>query len=340
MPVPSADVCFLLAYPHTPVAGAAAEAPRQALKDAPYFQPVDLDVTYLEATHILVDGVPVTVQRQIYEQEILLAECRFALQDPLQENGLQLKERVCAGLSQALLPADLRASELYEEYTLLLLAGATLEGDAFVENHAPALARFVRSQRELLNPHDVTRILDSRVRYAQQDLTILDWEGGIVLAPDADFQSEIEVIKIANYQLLRYRMIDERIEAKLRRLRQDLQRPRRRVFLPSTSRRALRQLLEERLTLLLDFERVDQQLLMIGDWYTAQLYRTAFEALYMDDWKQTVQNKLENLQSILQLVEDHFSVSWAFFLDMVQLVGWLLLLLGYILLFFLDLRLY
>jgi hypothetical protein len=79
---------------------------------------------------------------------------------------------------------------------------------------------------------------------------------------------------------------------------------------------------------------------MIGDWYTAQLYRAVIDELYMDEWKQTVKTKLESLESILQVVQDNFSVSWAVFLDMVQLVGWLLLLLGYIVLFFLDLRLY
>lgn len=335
-----AQLCYLFAFPRTGTAVSTALSPMQKLKDAPYFKPVDIDMQLLEATAVQIEGVHISVQPYLYEQEIELLECRMQLEDVLSSQTLQLKERLGAGLVQTLVPTAVRESGLYEEYVLLLLASETLVIDRFVEEKSQQLARFLRSQREIISNDDVAMVLTTRVRYSEQDVTILDWEGGIVVALDSDFQSEIEVIKIANYQLLRYRMIDQRIEQKLESLRADLHRRKRRSLLPSSSKRAMQQLIQERLTLLLDFERIDQELLMIGDWYTAQLYRAAIDELYMDEWKETVRTKLANLESILQVVQDNFSVSWSFFLDMVQLVGWLLLLLGYIVLFFLDLQLY
>jgi hypothetical protein len=133
-------------------------------------------------------------------------------------------------------------------------------------------------------------------------------------------------------------MLDKRIDHKLDSIRQAFTRDR--WVLPVNSRRTVQQIIQERLTLLLDFERIDQQLLMIGDWYTAQLYRTVIDEFYLDEWKFNVKNKLETMESIMQAVKDNFTVSWSYLLDIVQLVGWLLLLLGYIYLFYLDTRAY
>ena len=335
-----AQLCYLFTFPHGGTAVNQAATPLKKLKDAPYFKPVDMDMQLLEATAVQIEGIQILVQAYLYEREIQVLECRFHLEDVLSSRSLQLKERLEAGLVQTLVPTAVHDSGLYEEYVLLLVAGEQVVIDQFVAEKAQLLARFLRSQREIISRDDVVTTLATRVRYSERDMTILDWEGGIVIALDGDFQSEIEVIKIANYQLLRYRIIDQRIDKKLETLRADLESRRRRSLFPSTSRRALQQIIQERLTLLLDFERIDQELLMIGDWYTAQLYRAAFDELYMDEWKQTVKTKLESLESILQVVQENFSVSWSFFLDMVQLVGWLLLLLGYIVLFFLDLRVY
>jgi hypothetical protein len=191
-----------------------------------------------------------------------------------------------------------------------------------------------------MSEEDAFSSLISRLHYSARDMTIVDWEGGIIIAPDGDFQSDIEVIKVAIYQLLRYRMLDKRIGEKLDGIRQTMLQGKRRWEFPVQSRRTVQQIIQERLTLLLDFERVDQELLMIGDWYTAQLYRTAIDELYLDDWQKNVKNKLESMESIMEAVQAHFIVSWAHLLDMVQLVGWLLLLLGYFYLFYLDTRAY
>jgi hypothetical protein len=334
------QLCYLFTFPQPGTAVTAHPNPLQKLKDAPYFKPVEMDIQLLEATAVQIEGVHISVQPYLYEQEIQILECRLQLNNVLSNQTFQLKERLEVGMVQTLVPTAVYESGLYEEYVLLLLDSEKIIIDQFVEENAQLLARFLRTQREIISKDDVNSILTTRVRYSEQDVTILDWEGGIVMARDTDYQSEIEVIKIANYQLLRYRIINQRIEEKLESLRTEMQGEKRRALFPSSSKRAMRHLIQERLTLLLDFERIDQELLMIGDWYTAQLYRAAFDELYMDEWKLTVKTKLENLESILQVVQDNFSVSWSYFLDIVQLVGWLLLLLGYIILFFLDLRLY
>ncbi len=333
---PEAQVCFLLAFPMSEVDTTWVQAPQQQLNKAPYFQPVDLDMRMLAATAVQLEGILVSVQPQLFEESVQIVECRFPISDILSSITLQLVERLKESLRNLLLPADVLATDLWEEYFLLMIQETGTTPDRFIDQAAPELAGLLRSQREKLSAEDTASSLVSRLHYSERDLTVVDWEGGIIIAPDGDFQSDIEVIKVAIYQLLRYRILDKRIDERLAYVRERFTVGRRRIIDPVQSRRTVQQVIQERLALLLDFERVDQQLLMIGDWYTAQLYRTISDELYLDEWKANVKQKLETMESIMRAVQDNFTVSWGALFDVVELVGWLLLLLGYIYLFYLD----
>jgi uncharacterized Rmd1/YagE family protein len=87
---------------------------------------------------------------------------------------------------------------------------------------------------------------------------------------------------------------------------------------------------------MLDFEHTEQNLLLIGDWYTAQLYHAIREELYLEQWKQAVKDKLENLEKIIRTIQENFSLTWTALLERVELIGWVLLLIGYFVLFFME----
>lgn len=335
-----AHICYLLAYPHTSSTFFTSPERPQRLKDAPYFEAVDLDIHTIAYETAEVEGVRALIRRQVYDGLIESAECTFDLPDALSVAALQIKARVQAAV-RARLTADWGESNRpIEEYTALLLQRIDGAPDEFIERHAQTLARFIRSQREVFDRLEIGEILSSRVRYSERDLTLVDWEGAVVIAPDGDFQSDIELMKIGNYQLLRYRLLDQAIEHSLRAVSQHLHAGSRPSLLPNRSTRALRQAIEQRLSLMLDFEKIDQSLLLIGDWYTAKLYQLIYDEFYIDEWKGALKAKLESLESVSQIVQDNFSFSWARFLELIQIAGWLLLLVGYFILFFLDLRAY
>ena len=185
----------------------------------------------------------------------------------------------------------------------------------------------------MLDKEEIGEILASRSRYSTQDLTLVDWEGAVIIAPNNDFQSDIVLLKIGNYQLLRYRILDKRIEEMLDKINESFFKNRRR---PRATRGMIRQIAEHRLEVILDFERAEQSLLLIGDWYTAKLYESIHKELYLKDWKESVRSKLDNLENIVQTVKDNFLLSWENLMDRLQLLGWVILLVGYIYLYMLD----
>lgn len=331
----SLQICYLLLFPEEGDLLPDEVKTAFQLKGPPYFQPIDMRVRFLEAHTVQLEGVTVSVQPQLFNRRVRLCQCLFELMEPLTTVAIARKERVEQALQQMFLPNEVRESELWEDYTVLLVGETAVSPQQFIDNHAQQLARLIRSQNEPFGADEEAQILMSRLSYAAVDLTVVDWGGAVVFAPDADFQADIELFKIGSYQLLHYRLIDKRIEERLRHLRHQLARPGRRLS-PLASRQQMRQLVEERIGLLLDFDRIDQELLMIGDWYTAQLYRTIIDELYLDEWKAIVKGKLDSLQEIMEVAQENLSISWSTFLDIVQLVGWLVLLIGYFVLFYLD----
>jgi hypothetical protein len=330
-----AQICYLLCFPD-PVEKSS-EPPEQirGLKDAPYFQPVDISVRTLGQVQVQAGGATVTVFRQRYDDRIQISECKFSLSDILGQEAIQKRENIEADLQKQLLPAKFIENGMFEEYVILMLSTVTTS-DAFVESNALQLAHFIRTQREELDEAEVAEILTSRVRYSKDDLSIVDWDGAIIIAPDADFQSDIELLKIGNYQLLRYRMLDQSVEASLRDIAAQFRRDPRRALPPGPTRRRIQRIIQHRLELMLDFEHTNQNLLLIGDWYTAKFYEVIHEEFYLDHWKEAVSTKLDNMEDIIKTIQENFSLSWSALMDLIQLVGWIILLIGYFVLFFFD----
>ena len=330
------ELCYLLAFPD---AGEKTSEPGEkirGLKDAPYFQPVDIHLRTLGQAEVQAGGVQVSVTRQRYDERIQMVECRFQMAEVFSLQAIQRREIIQRNLTERFLPAEHRTSGMYEEYVVVLTTGAKLTPDKYIERNAARLARFIRSQREVFDQREIDEILKSRVRYSKQDLTLVDWEAALIIAPNGDFQADIELLKVGNYQLLRYRMLDESIDARLRAIYGNFRSHPRRILQGGPTRRQIRGIVQHRLEVMLDFEHTEQNLLLIGDWYTAQLYHAIRDEFYLEEWKQAIKSKLDNLESIIETIRENFTLSWQSLMETAEITGWLILLIGYFILFFME----
>jgi hypothetical protein len=332
-----ARLIHLILFPYTaPIPAAPPAGPRAAqpslTKQAPYFLELDLELVELDQVELVVEGVAVILRRQMIDGQIMVAECAYTLTDFLNPDSSRRKQSVQAKLHEQVLSQAGYRGAFVEEYTIVCLPDAAPGPDEFVHTHRHALAALLRSLSHPIAEPEVEKILGSRARYTDRDLTIVDWEGALIVDQRQDFRSDIELLKIGNHELLRYRLLDRAIERNLETVRRALDGKRRLRLFDSL----VRETLQRRLELLLDFEKTEQLLLLIGDWYSAQLYRVIVDEFYIDDWKATVRAKLDQLESITDTIRANFSLSWDQFLDLVQLIGWLILLVGYFVLFYLD----
>jgi len=332
--MPTLEICYLLLMPlrFTPPGQTDKLTPP---KDAPYFFDVDIEFVTVSRRVMTLEGVRISLHLQVLDNTVWLAECRYTLAEALDDSASARKRVLHAALRQKLQTDNGYTGKLVEEYTILLVKNASLAPNEFVDQQAASLARLMRSLDKPPDVAEVSQIFDSRVSYSAHDLTLIDWSGALIVAEEGDFQSDIELMKIGNYQILRYRMLDELIENNLRVLRQHLTHAQR-GWLPARDT-LLQTTIEQRLDLLLDFEKIDQSLLLIGDWYSTRLYRLIVDQFYLDKWKALISAKLDNLAAINAVIQDNLTFSWRRFLDLLTLSGWLILLAGYFILFFLDL---
>jgi hypothetical protein len=335
----TARVVYLIAFPSPGVGRQRAQAPAPLrgapaalTKAAPHFQALDVEIADLDESAVTLQGQPIHIRRQLIDGQVQSVECRYELADLLNPAANTVRQALNLHLREHVLRTAGYSGPFIEEYTILCLSAAPASPDAFVDEHRLDLAPLLRSEGRAFTPAEAEHILASRARYGDTDLTVVDWEGALIIDPDGDFHSEVELLKLGNYQLVRYRLLDRAIELNLETVRRELAAHRR--FRLGGG--LLRETLEQRLTLLLDFEKSEQLLLLIGDWYTAQLYRIIVDEFYIDEWKAAVHTKLDQLESITDTVRANFSLTWGQFLDLVQLVGWLVLLVGYFVLFYFD----
>ena len=328
------EICYLLAFPDSD--DGKSPPPEQfkgLIKDAPYFQPTDIDLVTLGEETIIIEGHAVLITRQRYDDRVQMVECHFTLRDPFAASVLPERIKIQSALQSRCIPEAVRRSGLFEEYSILLVDEAKSTPDKWIEKNSIAIANFIRSQRDVFDPEEINEVLGSRTRYSAKELTLIDWEGALIIAPNGDFQSDIALLKIGNYQLLRYRMLDASIEQMLDKINETFFQNKRR---PRPTRGMIRQIAEHRLEVMLGFERAEQNMLLIGDWYTAKLYEVIQNEFYLKDWKESVRSKLDNLERIMETIKDNFSVSWEGIMDKVQLSLWFILLIGYLYLYFLD----
>ena len=330
------EICYLLAFPDLDDGNAPSAEKFRALKDAPYFEPIDIDLVSLGEETIVIEGYAVQVTRQRYDGHVQMVECRFDMKEPFASSMLQDRAKIQAALQSRYIPAHERKSGMFEEYSILLVAQTKPAPDKWIEQNERNLTRFIRSQREVFDPVEVQDILVSRVRYSQNELTLVDWEGAVIVSPASDFESDIVLLKVGNYQLLRYRMLDQSLETMLDRIRDEFLENKRRPLRPGPTRSKIRQIIQHRLEVMLDFERIEQSLLLIGDWYTAKLYEVIRDEFYLEDWKSSVRDKLDNVQSIISTIQENFSLTWSGLMERVELAGWIILLIGYFILFALE----
>lgn len=327
----AATIVHFLCWP----AGEAATVPGAVLeltKAAPYFRSLDTEVIELARWSDVVDGTAVAVRELRIDREVSFLEATWDLADIADDVAPRTRAAVSAWMRARAGIAAERA-RLFEEYVVVCVTRSG-SPDSFVAENERALGGLIREDARGVSAEQAATILASRVRYSDTDLAIVDWDGAVVIDERGDFGSDLALLTLGNTQLLQYRMLDLRINQLLSTLRDQLASRRGTV----ASRRMVREILQTRLDLLLDYEEVEQLVALIGDWYTADLYRVIVDEFYVDDWKATVRAKLDELQAIADSAGANLAVSWQQLVDLAQLVGWGLLLAGYFVLFVLEVR--
>lgn len=329
------DCLFLLMFPATTQNKKGWAVPESKPKDAPYFYDLDIEVNLIEAWREEIDSTAIQFSSKLFDSKVISVECRYQLPNELSEENVAKKNLIQTEIKKLLHERyKLDDEVIEEEYSIVLLPEANKPFAEFVKKNDRIIAQFIRTYHKPLDQSEIDNTLISKIHYLESELTIIDWEGSFILSSGHKIEEDIELFTIGNYQILRYRMLDAQIDKSLAKLRQTLNKTGFKFI--NNDQANLTQVVKTQLSLLLDFENTSQSILLIGDWYSSQIYRTIVEEFYIDEWQEVVKNKLSSLSSIDETIRQNLTMSWSRFLDLVQIVGWFILLIGYFVLYWFD----
>src|SRR5688572_9574700 len=131
------EICYLLAFPDSHEGNALApEQFKGLIKDAPYFQPTDIDLVTLGEETILIEGYAVSITRQRYDDRVQMVECHFDLRNPFAASVLPDRTKIQSTLQSRYIPETFRKNGLFEEYSILMVQEAKPAPDKWVERNS------------------------------------------------------------------------------------------------------------------------------------------------------------------------------------------------------------
>lgn len=333
--IKSIRVCYLFMLPYEGTARGAIRQVNRKAKGAPYFYDLGIKFSPLGKVTNKVAKVEVETEIEIMDETVWVAENRYRLTNPLAKGAAERNEAIQKEIKRDLAKIHKVKGDLYEEYTILLIEGLGKKPDGFLKKNKIHLTKLIKSLAKPLDRRRTKGLLHRMVSYSSSEITVVDWDGAVIIADD-DFESDIDLMKVGNYQLLRYRMMDRDLEESLDKIALLLAGSKT-SWLPKKND-LLHKMVNQRLLLITGFEKVSQSLLLIGDWYTADLYRALVEELYLDQWRKIVNKKLDSLGEIYNVITANLTFHWGRVFDLLDLVGWFILLVGYFVLFFVDIK--
>ncbi len=303
-------------------------------KDAPATYELDLEFATVHQNTYEHQKVSISERWLTIGKTVTVGEFRYRLPNSFETAQINLKNQINEHLKAEFLSQTNYPGDLIEEYLAVVIDDAPLSAERFIKKHAYGISRFIRSIDEKISAAQAEEILATRVSYSQDYMTVVDWEGAIIFAPLPEAEDDIDLLTIANYQLLKYRLLDRQIEDRLQAI-QTLINQKGLRWLDAKHR--LQLIINTQIEFMLDFDKIDRSLLLIGDWYSAKLYRHIVNKFYINDWRSKIHTKLETLAQIEEMARQNFTLSWDRLFDVIQLGGWLILLVGYFVLFYVDL---
>lgn len=283
------------------------------------------------------NGWTVEFELRGYPPGVLLVQARVELTDVFRSETFDAEEHVYRE-ARAILDRHDCKPQYTESYSIFIVSDYDGDVERFLE-HREIIASLLKSEREPLATREIDATVGARLQYARDDMAIIDWDGAFLFDPAGDVDEEVELLTLANLQLLRHRLLDRELDRRVSRIAELVGRPGERA-LELHHREVTKGLMEtiaHRTQSISDLQRLEREIKLIGDWYSARFYETATGRFKIADWRRSIQSKLESLEDIYAVVAEYFSLSRRHRAEWLQIIFFFILQLGWFVLILLEL---
>ncbi len=283
-----------------------------------------------------IGGQNVTFYLRGFQPDVLLIQAMLDVDNLFQKNTFELEKQAYDYSHQILksFGGDLLFSEEYS-----IFAATNYEGspEQFL-NCQDIIASLLKSEELLkLDPQEVQYTLGSRIKYADNDLAIIDWDGAFLFDPNGDIDECLELLTLANLQLLRHRILDSQIDTRLTRMAEFVHNiPAGGKLSSKELSQKIKETMEIRMVSISELQRLERDVKLIGDWYSARFYELAAAKFKVEEWKKAIRGKLESLEDAYSVVIENFTVSAKHRAEWIQIILFFILQIGWLVLIVIE----
>lgn len=284
-----------------------------------------------------IDGLTIIFNIKGYEPDIVVVEGSVVFKNIFDEKIPDIKENIFT-VSRQVLQKYNTYKNFDEEYGIFCVSQYDGQPEEFF-NKSAVIAAFLKSEKEPLDLKEIQQTLEASIKYAKDDLLIVDWDGAFIFDSSGDFEETIEILEIANLQLLKYRILDFELDRRLNKLLKLLwrqQRERFSFFRINEVKEMVREIIQVRSQSMIEFEIVERNFKLIGDWYSARVYNLLEKKFHLDSWRKIIKDKFETLEDIYAMASENFNISFNKRIEIIMIFGWLILQIGWFILLFLE----
>jgi hypothetical protein len=183
---------------------------------------------------------------------------------------------------------------------------------------SPSLARLLLGEKETLSAQEEREVLGHHFSYTPHDLAVFEWNASFLYEPTGS-EDIVDLLEIANSQLLELRYYDNVLDAELSRMYEVVgQRSPSLLFSPY--KRLARELMKTLIELSEFIERVENALKIVGDVYLARVYEGAMKQLRITQWSEQVTRKHRLLQQTYGMLKGETDTGRALTLESMVVV--------------------
>jgi len=153
---------------------------------------------------------------------------------------------------------------------------------------------------------------------SRADAVVIDWDAALLIDLTRESDDTLYAIELANVQLEEFRHMDLMLDRFLNRAYDDLER--RPFSLFGVSSAVLRKLRWFRVDLAKLADEVTNTTKFFGDWYLARVYAAARERFHLEQWKNSVEQRLAQLDHIYNVVHSEIAERRMFWLELIVVI--------------------
>jgi len=288
-----------------------------------------------------IDGRDIKFIIRGYLPDVILTEATVEVSDIFSDETFQLREKLIDAC-HIIIKNRGGKKDLSEEYSLAIVSHYDVEPEEIVNKNSQSIVAFLKSEKMPLDEKEIEYTLSTHIKYAKDDLVIVDWDGAFIFEPSEEIDVTVDLFQLANLQLLRYRLLDFDLDNRLQKSSKLLQKAKAETFIfhQKDLAQSFKEIIAIRSQSITEFEALEREIKLIGDWYSARLYDLIAKKFKINEWRKTVQDKLDSLEDIYTIIAENFSVSRHQLLEFIQMILFFILQAGWFVLIILELLRY